>query len=166
MSTLKQWRSGPRLGVLAADVRRGAAALFIGLFGRPGSRAAAPQVAVFPIAGDKVAAPSTQLTFRGVPTSQFGTITVTGSKSGAHAGTIKADSDGDGGSFLPAKPFTAGETVTVKTALNIAGATNGTYHFTVQTPANPVPARPLPKARRRRARCGTTSRALTSSRRR
>jgi hypothetical protein len=122
--------------------------LLSGLLGTSGSRAAAPAVSVFPIAGDKVADPATQLTFRGIPTSQFGTITVTGSKSGVHAGTIAADSDGAGGSFLPVKGFTAGETVTVKTSLNIVGGRAGTYSFIVQTPANPVPARPLPTAPR------------------
>ncbi len=118
------------------------------MFGTTRARAAAPTVAVFPIAGDRVAEPTTQLTFRGVPAAQLGTITVTGSKSGAHRGTIQADSDGAGGSFVPAKGFTAGETVTVKTGLNIVGGTSGTYRFTVQTPATPVPARPLPTAPR------------------
>jgi hypothetical protein len=151
MSTLEQWWSGPRIGVLAVTVAAALVASFSGLLGTTGSRAAAPAapaVSVFPIAGDKVADPATQLTFRGIPTSQLGTITVTGSKSGVHSGTIEADSDGAGGSFLPAKGFTAGETVTVKTGLNIVGGTAGTYSFTVQTPGSPVAARPLPTAPR------------------
>lgn len=134
--------------VLAVTVAAAVAAIFSGLLGTTGSGAASTAVSVFPIAGDKVANPATQLTFRGLPTSQFGAITVTGSKSGVHSGTIAGDSDGAGGSFLPAKPFAAGETVTVKTALNIAGGTAGTYSFTVQTPAKPVAARPLPTAPR------------------
>jgi hypothetical protein len=146
MSTLKDGRSGPRLGVLAAIVAAALAVLLSGLLGTTGSRAAAPAVSVFPIAGSKVADPATQLTFRGIPTSQFGTITVTGSKSGLHTGTVETDSDGAGGSFLPAKPFTAGETVTVKTALNIVGGTAGSYSFTINTPASPVGAKPLPTA--------------------
>jgi hypothetical protein len=138
------------MGILAVTVAAALAAIFAGLLGTTGSRAAAPgvSVSVFPIAGDKVANPATQLTFRGVPVSQLGAITVTGSESGVHAGTIAADSDGAGGSFLPAKPFTGGETVTVTTALNIAGGTAGRYSFTVQTPARPVAARPLPTAPR------------------
>jgi hypothetical protein len=148
MSMLRQWWSGPRIGVLAVTILAGLAVIFSGLLGTTGSRAASTAVSVFPIAGDKVANPATQLTFRGLPTSQLGTIAVTGSKSGVHTGTIASDSDGAGGSFLPAKPFTAGETVTVTTALNIAGGTAGTYSFTVQTPATPVAARPLPTAPR------------------
>jgi Arylsulfotransferase (ASST) len=102
-----------------------------------------PPVYVFPIPGGHFATPGTQLTFRGIPTSQFGAITVTGSVSGAHTGTVVADSDGDGGSVLPATPFTPGETVTVSTSLNIEGSGNGTYQFQVATPAGTI----LPGAR-------------------
>jgi hypothetical protein len=74
-----------------------------------------------------------------VGAANLGQITVTGSASGAHTGTIQADSDGNGGSFLPSQPFTAGEVVTVSTSLNIAGATNGTFQFTIATPAGGIP---------------------------
>jgi hypothetical protein len=134
-----------RLGVITAAAL---AMLVSGVLGTTGSPAAAPAVSVFPIAGDQVASPTSQLTFRGVPVTQLGAITVTGSESGTHTGRLEGDSDGDGGSFLPTKPFRAGETVTVKTALNIVGGTSGSYSFTVQTPANPVAARPLPTAPR------------------
>ena len=43
-----------------------------------------PPVYVFPVPGGHFASPATQITFRGIPISQFGTITVTGSSSGAH----------------------------------------------------------------------------------
>ncbi len=136
------------LPVLGWVVAAALVAIFSGVLGTAGARAASPAVSVFPIAGDRVADPTTQLTFRGIPASQLGAITVTGSESGVHTGTVKGDSDGDGGSFLPSKKFTAGETVTVKTALNIVGGKAGTYSFTVQTPGNPVAARPLPTAPR------------------
>jgi hypothetical protein len=96
-------------------------------------------VSVFPIPNDRVAPTRAQLAFRGLRTSRFGTITVTGSESGVHTGQIESDSDNQGGSFVPTKPFTAGETVTVKTSLNIRGASSGTYHFTVSNPTNPTP---------------------------
>ncbi len=132
----------PRM--LVVTVAAVATVVLSGLVMATGTHAAAPAVAVFPIPGDKVAAPSTQLTFRGVPATQLGALTVTGSKSGAHTGTVAGDSDGSGGSFLPAKPFAAGETVTVRTALNVLGARGGTYSFTVQTPVRPGAIRPLP----------------------
>jgi Arylsulfotransferase (ASST) len=107
-----------------------------------------PPVYVFPIPGDHFAAPQTQITFRGIPTSQFGTISVTGSVSGVHHGTVVADSDGDGGSFIPDQPFTPGETVTVSTSLNIEGSGNGAYQFVVATPAGTIPPAKRPAAPR------------------
>jgi hypothetical protein len=106
------------------------------LVGAAPARAAAPTVDVFPIPGAQVASPQTQIAFRGVPASQIGSIVVTGSRSGVHSGGIQPDSDGRGGSFIPAAPFIPGELVTVQTSLNIAGATNGTFSFTVAQPAS------------------------------
>jgi Arylsulfotransferase (ASST) len=148
MSTLQHGWSGPRLGALAVTIAAALAAVSWGVLGTTRARAASPPVSVFPIAGDKVADPTTQLAFRGMPASQLGAIKVTGSESGVHTGTVEGDSDGEGGSFLPVKKFTAGETVTVNTALNIVGGNAGTYSFTVQMPGHPVAARPLPTAPR------------------
>jgi hypothetical protein len=116
----------------------------------PAAVAAAPAVNTFPIPGARVASPGTQIVFRGVPASQLTGISVTGSRSGAHSGVVKGDSDGQGGSFLPAKPFTAGETVTVGTHLNIVGGTNGSYSFHVANPTGDIPYRGLSKATRTR----------------
>src|SRR5438105_697552 len=79
---------------------------------------AAPTVSVFPIPGSPYNVPRTQITFRGAPVSALGPIQVVGSRTGAHAGTVVSDSDGQGGSFIPSAPFAAGETVTVNTQLN------------------------------------------------
>jgi hypothetical protein len=104
------------------------------------SRAATtgPLVSVYPIPNDQVASPEAQLVFRGLPSSELGTISVRGSESGVHTGAVEADSDNYGGSFLPTKPFTPGETVTVTTDLDIRGASSGTYHFTVAQPLPPI----------------------------
>jgi Arylsulfotransferase (ASST) len=98
-----------------------------------------PPVYVFPSPGTQFASPQTQIAFRGLPISQLGTVTVTGSSSGVHAGTVQADSDGDGGSFLPSAPFTPGETVTVTTGLNIEGSHSGTFQFQVAIPGGSLP---------------------------
>jgi hypothetical protein len=111
----------------------------VGDSGSASGAATSAPVSVFPIPNDQVASPQAQLVFRGIPMSKFGTITVKGSKSGVHPGGVKPDSDGHGGSFFPAKPFTAGETVTVTTSMNIVGGTHGAYHFTVADPTNPTP---------------------------
>ncbi len=107
----------------------------------PAAAQSAAPVYVFPIPGSRVAPPRTQITFRGVNALSLPSITVTGSVSGPHSGTVAGDSDGRGGSFLPGKPFVAGETVTVQTGLNVVGARNGAYSFKVATPANSIPYR-------------------------
>jgi hypothetical protein len=96
-------------------------------------------VSVFPIPGSHVASPQTQIVFRGVSTRNLSHIVVRGSKSGLHRGHVEADSDHQGGSFLPAKPFSAGERVTVSTHLPITGVQRGTFHFTVADPASALP---------------------------
>ncbi len=56
---------------------------------------------------------------------------------GQHSGRLKAYSQGDGASFVPSKPFDAGETVTVRGRLTVAGkAQTFAYHFVVATPDN------------------------------
>ncbi len=75
-------------------------------------------------------------------------MVVTGSRSGRHTGRLEADSDGLGASFLPAKPFAAGELVTVRTRLEVRGVRGGTFHFTVAIPAGAIPSMPLAPAGR------------------
>ena len=132
-------RSAPAAALMVATA---GATLLVALLTAGGSHAATAPVDVFPIPGARFAAPSTQITFRGIPVSRFGAITVRGSKSGAHSGRVLSDSDGHGGSFLPAKPFAAGEKVTVTTQMNITGGTAGTYTFNVAVPGGRIPAAP------------------------
>jgi hypothetical protein len=92
---------------------------------------AASSVAAFPSPGAGTGLRGTEISLRGVTAAQAGAITVTGSRSGAHTGTLKAHPDGKGVSFVPATSFQAGETVTVRTTLPVIDANNGTYSFTV-----------------------------------
>ncbi len=105
-------------------------------------------VYAFPAPGNSFASPGTQIAFRGLPAGRLGSIAVTGSLSGAHAGTVEGDSDGDGGSFIPSAPFAPGETVTVSTSLNLKGSHNGSYQFRVAWPAGPIPFEHRPAAPR------------------
>lgn len=107
---------------------------------------AASGVSVYPSPGTKYNLPTSQITFRGIAASQIGQVQVVGSQTGAHAGTIQADSDGNGGSFLPTAPFNRGETVTVTTSLNIIGAPHGTFSFLIAKPAYAIKPMPLPVA--------------------
>jgi len=92
---------------------------------------AAPSVTVFPTPGTRYNRPATQITFRGVPASGIGQLQVVGSKTGVHRGRIAADSDGQGGSFLPFKRFASGEKVTVVSHLNVLGGSRGRFSFTI-----------------------------------
>ena len=134
-------------------LRLAASALFVCAAAALGPAAvaqAATPVSVFPVPGGHVAAPSTQITIRGVPASQIGAVSVVGSQSGGHTGRLVGDSDGQGASFLPSKPFKAGETVTVQTSLDVVGSNAGTYSFTIANPAGAIPlagVRPAPRVR-------------------
>jgi hypothetical protein len=108
-------------------------------FGALPAHAAASSVYVFPTPGSRYNRPQTQIAFRGISRGRVGAVRVVGSLSGLHSGRIEADSDGDGASFLPAKPFAVGETVTVATRLNVAGATNGRFSFVIAHVAPLVP---------------------------
>jgi len=107
-----------------------------------------PPVYVFPIPGSHFASPATQITFRDLSLGQLGAITVTGSLSGAHPGTLDGDGDGNGASFVPTTPFTPGEVVTVSSGLNIEGSHTGTYQFQVAIPAGSIPFARRPAAPR------------------
>jgi hypothetical protein len=102
----------------------------------PRSARAPGTVSVFPVPGTKVASPATTISFRGLDPPTVGTVTVTGSVSGAHTGSFVNHSDGAGASFVPAQPFTPGETVHVQTHLAIRGAKKGAFTFTVARPAH------------------------------
>ncbi len=74
----------------------------------------------------------TQISFIGVPGAQIKDVVVVGSRSGAHPGHLAAYSQGDGASFLPSKPFSQGEIVTVHAVLRRgAGSTPFAWRFTV-----------------------------------
>ena len=124
-----------------------AAALVAAFIGGCGS-ADPPAVSVFPIPGARVAAPQTQITFRGVSRGHIGRVFVTGSRTGRHFGRVFFDSDGQGASFLPTKPFAPGETVTVRTTMQIRAAHAGTFHFAIAHPAGAIPVMPLDLANR------------------
>lgn len=106
--------------------------------------AAQPAVSVFPSPDTTSSLPQTQITFRGLPASQIGSVSVVGSSSGSHSGTIQADSDGQGGSFIPNQPFAPGETVTVTTRLDVVGGSGGSWHFAIATPFGSINPMNLP----------------------
>ncbi len=117
-------------------------------FASSSSSASSPLVSVFPIPGSQVAPPGTQIVFRGISPFALSSVMVSGSQSGNHPGRIEGDSDGNGGSFLPAAPFRPGEIVTVSTSMNLVGAPSGAYQFRVATSSGPVPPAPIQRVPR------------------
>jgi hypothetical protein len=94
-------------------------------------------LAVSPLPDSFDAAPHTQISLLGAPPAALTEISVSGSRSGHHSGRLEAYSQGDGASFVPSKPFAAGETVTVRGRLAVAGKTQTfAYHFVVAVPDN------------------------------
>ncbi|MGN6372507.1 MAG: arylsulfotransferase family protein [Solirubrobacteraceae bacterium] len=96
---------------------------------------------VSPAPGSVTANPYTQISVLGVPAAQIRQMSVTGARSGAHAGRLRAYSQGDGASFLPSTPFADGEQVSVRAT--IAGK-RVSYGFQVDTPYPTASVKPFP----------------------
>jgi hypothetical protein len=89
-------------------------------------------LSVSPLPGTYVASPDTQISLLGVPVGDISDVRVSGSQTGSHAGRVLAYSQGDGGSFVPVKPFSPGETVTVHGRLTVTSKPQPfAFHFVV-----------------------------------
>jgi len=92
-------------------------------------------LAVTPLPDSYDALAQTQVSLLGAPASALSHVTVSGSLTGSHKGRLRAYSQGDGASFVPSKPFRAGETVTVKGRVAVAGKSQPfAYHFVIARP--------------------------------
>ena len=93
--------------------------------------------------------PRTQISLLGVPANRLEVISVRGSKSGRHSGRLVPYSQGDGGSFLPNRPFAPNEVVTVEVAVSTGGQRQ-LLHYSFRTavpfPTGHYPPFPNPPA--------------------
>jgi Arylsulfotransferase (ASST) len=87
------------------------------------AEAQANAVAVSPLPGTEDASPSTQISFLGEPGTKVADVSVVGSHSGTHPGKLKPYSTGTGASFVPNKPFQAGEQVAVHALVGVGAGT-------------------------------------------
>jgi hypothetical protein len=69
-------------------------------------------------------------------------VSVVGSRTGTHAGRLLGYSQGDGASFVPARPFAEGERVTVHAQLHINGAVLPLTDEFAIADANPISSTP------------------------
>jgi hypothetical protein len=81
-------------------------------------------VAVTPLPGSYTAPPRTQVSLLGAAPHAISAIHVRGSASGTHGGRLIAYAQGDGASFVPAEPFIAGESVSVRGHVRIGSHTH------------------------------------------
>jgi hypothetical protein len=73
----------------------------------------ATPVTISPLAGTPDASPQTQISFLGAAPGQIHNISVVGSHSGSHMGRLESYASAAGASYLPSRPFLAGERVAV-----------------------------------------------------
>jgi hypothetical protein len=106
---------------------------------------ARPDISVYPAGSTVAASASTTITFRDVEPGDLGEVQVSGSRSGRHTGRLEPNADGDGVTFVPDRPFAAGERVTVDTGRRIAGADDDRTSFQIANPST-LPAAPFDDA--------------------
>lgn len=107
-------------------------------------------LSVAPLPGSSDTSPWTQISLLGVPASTIEGVTVRGSRSGSHSGSLRPYSQGDGASFVLAKPFRPGESVSVHGNLHTeAGTMPFAFSFTVaeRDPIAHLPPGSKPKAK-------------------
>jgi hypothetical protein len=98
--------------------------------------AVANPVTVSPLPGTPDASAASQISFLGGHGASVIDVHVVGSSSGSHAGVLRAYATGTGESFLPTRPFLAGERVTVRARVRIgASVRSAATSFTVAEPA-------------------------------
>ncbi len=108
-------------------------------------------VDVSPAPGTVTANPHTQISFLGTPVTAIHGVSVTGQRSGAHAGHLYGYSQGDGASFVPDTPFDPGERVSVHAAIDAgrsatigASGTQVAFSFRVDHPYPTAAVSPFP----------------------
>jgi hypothetical protein len=109
------------------------------------AQAAVNPVTVSPFPGTVDASPATQISFLGGRGMSVSNVSVVGSRSGDHDGTLEAYSTGTGESFLPAHPFVAGEQVRVSARVaQGAGSATVRTSFVVAIQAS-ISRQPFPR---------------------
>ncbi len=106
-------------------------------------------VDVSPAPETGTANPATQISFLGTPVTDIQDISVEGSRTGYHYGHLYGYFQGDGGSFVPDKPFDSGERVAVRALVGPSGGerrASFSFHVATPYPTAGVPGFPNPPA--------------------
>jgi hypothetical protein len=106
-------------------------------------------LSVSPLPGSYDASPHTQISLEGAPQDAISSVSVKGSQSGSHAGRLHGYSQGDGASYVLARPFRSGETVTVRGKVKVGTREQRfAFKFVVATPDNLPYVAPTPPSGR------------------
>ena len=138
--------TGPenRIGLDRVSVRLGAFGLaLLGVLAALAmSAAGASALAISPLNGTPDASPSTQISFLGIPASQISGVSVVGSRSGSHSGTLRSYASAAGASFVPARGFSEGERVQASALVGPRGHARrvGTTFYIARLVSYPLPA--------------------------
>jgi hypothetical protein len=106
-------------------------------------------VDVSPAPETDTANPATQISFLGAPVTDIQDVAIEGSRTRYHYGHLAGNYQGDGASFIPDKPFAAGERVIVRALIGASGSERRvSFGFRVATPypTGGIPAFPNPPA--------------------
>ncbi len=109
------------------------------------------EVSVYPGPRTLAASSTTTITVRGADADDLSAMSVTGSRSGGHAGRWRPHPDGRGATFTPEQPFAPGERVTVDVGVHVAGGDGDRSSFVIARPLS-APAAPFDKAKPPEAR--------------
>ncbi|HEX3909313.1 MAG TPA: arylsulfotransferase family protein [Solirubrobacteraceae bacterium] len=123
------------------------------------SASGAMAVTLSPLNGTPDASPDSQISFLGAPASQISHVSVVGSRSGSHSGSLRSYASATGASFLPARGFTEGERVTATATVGRSGhaARVGTTFYIARLVHYPLPAGRPPSP----TKAGTTQSFVT-----
>ncbi len=102
----------------------------------------AQAVTLSPLNGTPDASPGSQISFLGVPAGEIADVSVHGSRSGSHSGSLRAYASARGASFVPSRGFSEGEGVTVSAVVGPRGhkARVGTSFTVARLVSYPLPA--------------------------
>ncbi|MHB1809656.1 MAG: arylsulfotransferase family protein [Solirubrobacteraceae bacterium] len=99
----------------------------------------APAVTISPLSGATAAPADAQISFRGAPASDLREVSVVGSRSGPHTGSLRGYRSAKGASYVLSSPFDPGEQVEVQATVRAGRACRKiASSFTVAREAHPV----------------------------
>lgn len=107
---------------------------------------AASAVTISPLNGTPDASPGTQISFLGASAKQISHVSIVGSRSGGHSGSLRSYASAAGASFVPSRGFVEGERVTASATVGRAHVGTTFYiarlvHYPLRPSRTPPPAK-------------------------